>query len=286
MPAQQNNLAPIGGGAEGPGGQNVLPAYQQPIGATFSTTKVCRKCLVEKQLSNFHNHRKTLDGKGSYCKECALRYLKQWKVGHPNRPNQPKPPKTKLCRDCGTEITGTKNRLCDACRAAVIAARKIVPEGMCSTCRIRPAMDGKKACFICDARGRRHRRTSEYRARVNKYYHDVVKNNPQQYLSMALRRRLREALLRYTPGSKVGSFVGDLGCTLGEFRDYIESKFQPGMTWENRGQNGWHLDHIIPLASFNLSDRSEFVKASHFTNYQPLWAVDNYRKGDSMPGSS
>lgn len=284
MSTQQNNLAPIGGGTKGPNGRNVLPAYQQPIGATFSTTKVCQKCLTEKPKSEFPKSKTTRDKKSSYCKECHSKISTEWVINHP------KPPKVKPCRDCGIEITGTKNRLCGACRAAAVARRastkKIVPEGMCSTCRIRPAMDGKKTCSTCDARGRRHRRTSEYRARVNKYYHDVVKNNPQQYLAMALRRRLREALLRYTPGSKVGSFVGDLGCTLGEFRDYIESKFQPGMTWENRGQNGWHLDHIIPLASFNLSDRSEFVKASHFTNYQPLWAVDNYRKGDSMPGSS
>jgi hypothetical protein len=57
------------------------------------------------------------------------------------------------------------------------------------------------------------------------------------------------------------------------------ARFQPGMSWQNWGE--WHLDHIRPLASFNLSDRTQFLQAVHFSNYQPLWAIDNLRKGAS-----
>ena len=67
-----------------------------------------------------------------------------------------------------------------------------------------------------------------------------------------------------------------------ELRDYLESKFQPGMTWDNWTTNGWHIDHIKPLASFDLTDREQFLRACHYTNLQPLWAIDNLKKGSKV----
>ena len=61
-------------------------------------------------------------------------------------------------------------------------------------------------------------------------------------------------------------------------RIYLTTKFKPDMTWENYGQ--WHIDHIRPLSSFNLSDFSQLSTACHYTNLQPLWANENIRKGD------
>jgi hypothetical protein len=49
------------------------------------------------------------------------------------------------------------------------------------------------------------------------------------------------------------------------------------MSWENYGK--WHIDHIRPLTSFNLSDENQQLKAGHYTNLQPLWASENVRKG-------
>jgi hypothetical protein len=60
---------------------------------------------------------------------------------------------------------------------------------------------------------------------------------------------------------------------------HIESKFKPGMTWENYGK--WHVDHIIPLSSANTT--GELEKLCHFNNLQPLWARENMRKSDKMP---
>jgi hypothetical protein len=95
-------------------------------------------------------------------------------------------------------------------------------------------------------------------------------------LGMRLRNRLRSAL---KTGQKVGSAVRDLGCSTPELKLYLESKFQPGMTWDNYGQ--WHIDHIKPLAKFDLTDRKQLLQACHYTNLQPLWAGDNLRKGDN-----
>lgn len=66
-----------------------------------------------------------------------------------------------------------------------------------------------------------------------------------------------------------------LGCTIQEFKVHIESKFTEGMSFDNHGD--WHLDHIIPLA-FAKTEES-IILLNHHTNFQPLWAVDNLRKG-------
>jgi hypothetical protein len=69
-----------------------------------------------------------------------------------------------------------------------------------------------------------------------------------------------------------------VGCTLDELRVHIESQFLPGMTWENRGLRGWHIDHIRPCASFDLTDPAQRAQCFHYTNLQPLWAADNLAK--------
>ena len=68
-----------------------------------------------------------------------------------------------------------------------------------------------------------------------------------------------------------------LGCSFEEFKIYIQSKFKDSMTWDNMGD--WHIDHIIPLCSFDLSLEEEQKKAFHYTNQQPLWAEENLKKG-------
>ena len=78
---------------------------------------------------------------------------------------------------------------------------------------------------------------------------------------------------------KAGSSVQDLGCTVEELKAHIESQFKDGMTWSNHGVDGWHIDHIVPLASFDLTNRDQFLKAVNYTNLQPLWAFDNLSKG-------
>ena len=102
-----------------------------------------------------------------------------------------------------------------------------------------------------------------------------IQNNPNTRLSIILRRRIRNIINR---NIKAGSAVRDLGCSIDFLREYLEAKFQTGMTWENHGTYGWHIDHIIPLAAFDLADRPQFLTACHYTNLQPLWAKDNWRK--------
>jgi hypothetical protein len=112
--------------------------------------------------------------------------------------------------------------------------------------------------------------------------------DPSYKLSDVLRGRLLSILSRQAQ-IRVGSAVRDLGCSVSELKTYIESKFLLGMSWANhgngRGDKGlceWQLDHIIPLASFNLTDREQFLRACHYTNLQPLWAEHNRIKNDRL----
>lgn len=113
----------------------------------------------------------------------------------------------------------------------------------------------------------------------NNYLKLRRKNDIQYKLTTSLRSRLYNTLKQ---NQKVGSAVKDLGCTVDELISYLESKFQSGMTWDNWNKNGWHIDHIKPLTSFDLTDRKQMLEACHYTNLQPLWAKDNLIKRNKI----
>ncbi len=114
--------------------------------------------------------------------------------------------------------------------------------------------------------------------RCNQRYRDDI----QYRLSVILRKRIWHAL---KGNQKTGSAIDDLGCSIAKLKIRLQLNFHrhPAdghyMTWDNQGKNGWHIDHIIPLDSFDLSDPEQFKKACHYTNLQPLWAKDNLIKG-------
>jgi hypothetical protein len=73
-----------------------------------------------------------------------------------------------------------------------------------------------------------------------------------------------------------------LGCDIKALRHHLESKFRDGMSWGNYGQFGWHIDHIIPCAEFDLTKIEQRKMCFHYTNLQPLWAKDNHAKSDKL----
>jgi len=71
------------------------------------------------------------------------------------------------------------------------------------------------------------------------------------------------------------------GCTIAEFRKYIEDQFTDGMTWGEYA-SGWELDHIEPQSRFKKLYPKNYLACFHFTNYQPLWWQDNMLKSDTF----
>ena len=98
-------------------------------------------------------------------------------------------------------------------------------------------------------------------------------NDPIFRIIKNQRNRLHELVV-----NKPTSFSKSVGCNSTFLRQYLESKFQPGMTWDNYGK--WEIDHIRPLVSFDLEDAEQFKQACHHTNLQPLWEKDNIAKSD------
>ena len=95
-----------------------------------------------------------------------------------------------------------------------------------------------------------------------------LRNRVAIRISMALRREV-----------KTDKTVVLLGCSMSDLKIYLEGLFRDGMSWDNYGIRGWHMDHRRPCASFDLSDPEEQRRCFHYTNLQPLWAKENYAKG-------
>jgi hypothetical protein len=112
-----------------------------------------------------------------------------------------------------------------------------------------------------------------YRNYQNEYAKNRRKFDISYKLAHYLRTRIRSAL---NNNQKGGHLLELLGCTIKEFKKYIESKFMQGMTWDNYGK--WNIDHKIPCCSFDLSDIKQQYQCFNYKNMQPLWEHDNKTK--------
>lgn len=114
----------------------------------------------------------------------------------------------------------------------------------------------------------------------------TLRKDPKYRLEKNLRRRLWRTTKKITNGplenkSCTQASKDLLGCSIDELQSYLESKFTDGMTWDNYGK--WHIDHIIPVCSFDLTNESQVKECFHHSNLQPLWAIDNILKGSKTP---
>ena len=96
-----------------------------------------------------------------------------------------------------------------------------------------------------------------------------------------LRNRIRSAL---NGAGKSASTAALIGCSFADLRKHLEAQFEPGMSWENHAPDGWHIDHILPCASFDLSDPLQQKQCFHFSNLRPMWAFKNRAKGKKTDG--
>lgn len=129
--------------------------------------------------------------------------------------------------------------------------------------------------------------------------HEIAKKNGRKYQSMMYHTSPKNSnfRLKKTVRSRIYNAIkrlGDvqkpriryrtekmIGCTIEQLRSHLESRLKRGMTWDNHGSH-WHIDHIIPMAHFDLTDESQLLAASHYTNMQPMWASENFAKSDTL----
>ena len=113
--------------------------------------------------------------------------------------------------------------------------------------------------------------------KINTRQRNRYRNTPMHKL-MVINRVYLDQLIKRTKYLKIGSCKEYLGAEPTMVKAHIEKQFQPGMTWNNHGE--WHIDHVIPLSS--AKNEQELKRLFHYTNLQPLWKLDNLRKGDKL----
>lgn len=131
------------------------------------------------------------------------------------------------------------------------------------------------SAYLKEWRAKNKHRTDVYLAAKN----ELNRTDPCRRLVRRLRNRLRNALIwAKTREFKSASTMELVGAEKKVVMEHIENLFLPGMSWENMGE--WHVDHVKPCASFDLSNPEQQKQCFHYTNLQPLWALDNLSKGD------
>jgi len=232
-------------------------------------SKTCTRCHAAKPVTEFHKSKLGRFGVGSRCKPCiavldaerhkreqaeapgrnAARQLvwRRAKLGKARRLDR-----ERYQRDREKRIA-----LVRAVQAANAERRKETQQAWRE--RNRPAV-------------RASQRRAEAKARLQ----------PKWRIAHAVRSSMNK---RLKPGGKHGRRTFEaLGYTPEQLMAHLERQFQPGMTWENHGRLGWHIDHKIPIAAFNFSsvDDHDFKRAWALENLQPLWAHENHRKSKTL----
>lgn len=226
--------------------------------------KVCSKCGIEKEYSEFWKRSASPDGLMPCCKDCQRKYQKEYR-------NTPEGRKKHNEQNAIWRASGGLEYL----RAYSKDNRETVRETQKTWNKSHPGqVKASKQKWEQKDRIENPNRRRDYSSRRRK-------EDPQFRLKESLRSRLNLALRN---NFKSGSAVKDLGCSINEFEKHLESKFQPGMTWENYGKEpeSWNIDHIMPLSAFDLTKRQHTVLACHYLNLQPLWFKDNVIKGNKI----
>ena len=111
------------------------------------------------------------------------------------------------------------------------------------------------------------------------YRSNRLKTDLEYRLKSVLRCRLYKCI-KSIKDNKQKKTLEYLGCSIEELKNHIEKSFTKNMSWNNYGE--WHIDHIIPCSSFNLINEIEIGECFHYTNLQPLWAIDNLKKSNKL----
>jgi len=226
--------------------------------------KRCGCCGETKPLTEFSRSKSANDGHQGRCKGCQKKAQEKYRATNLEKIRE---------RD---RITHRQKRAEN-------------PELIRSQDRARYAKTPEK--FRKRGRDSYHSHPEKMRARQrewtrnNKWY--VLKSgrerreNPSFAIGQSMRGIINTAIKKNYRGSRAPEL---LGCSLKSYREYIESLWKPGMSWDNWGVYGWHIDHIIPTSFFDLTENNQVIECFNYKNTQPLWAFDNMSKSNKIIG--
>lgn len=207
------------------------------------TQKKCSRCKQEKDYCCFSKSITNSLGLNSFCKICQSEYRKGW-------------------------YAKNKDRLIKkACDFAKTDKGKEYNKKMYQ--KHKDKKDKSRKAYNQSPEGIKKRK--DYWIKKTK--------DPSFRMAARLRNRIRK-ILKHKNINKIDKSFKLIGCSREDLKIYLESKFKDGMSWEN--YNKWHIDHIIPCSSFDLTKEEEQRKCFHYTNLQPLWASDNIRKSNKI----
>lgn len=129
------------------------------------------------------------------------------------------------------------------------------------------------------ARDETKRWRTENRLKRNETERLKLKSDPEYKAFIACRKRISGILKNQGERAKTSKLIG---CSKKFLRMHIEAQFKPGMTWDNYGRGGWHIDHIYPCSAFDFTDPEQIRQCFHYSNLQPLWQAENCSKNDSI----
>ena len=155
----------------------------------------------------------------------------------------------------------------------------------CATCLIEMTRDSfymmnkSKISSYCKKCDNKRRQSVKVNSKTHKEYNRVYQNEYRKNDINKLKHNIRVRLNEYLV-SKSKKSIELLGCSPVELKIYLENQFKDGMSWDNYGFYTWHIDHVIPLSSAKTEE--EVYKLCHYTNLQPLWAIDNLKKNNKI----
>ncbi len=239
--------------------------------------KVCvnRSCGISGQLQlieNFYKTKRNITGFFGRCKKCVLDYSHKYVLDNVEKIakyNERRREKRK--QNCKKYYEKNKDQF----KAKAKIYRESHQEQI-KNYRVQHAEERKFLDKIYKQKNKQRR---------NEIRNQRFKNDIIFKLQQILRNRTRCAI---KSNRKIGPTIDFIGCSIEELKLKFESLFYPNpetgemMTWENYGYYGWHIDHIIPLSAFDLTDPKQFKKACHYTNLQPLWWKENLSKGNKI----
>jgi hypothetical protein len=127
--------------------------------------------------------------------------------------------------------------------------------------------------------------TINNREKINKAAAIYCANRRQTDIAYRILYNIRTRIciaIKTTRSHKITGTAKLIGCTIPELRRHLERQFLPGMSWDNWARDGWHIDHIVPCACFDLSVPDQQKECFNYKNLRPMWATDNLKKGAKL----